>query len=91
MTIAKVTSKGQVTIPLEVRQKLGLETGSRIDFVLNSEGHVTIEPVQSSVRSLEGVFHSARRRPVSVEDMDHAIAAEVAGETDKKPIRAAMK
>lgn len=76
MPIAKITSKGQVTIPLEVRQRLALETGSRIDFVLTPEGSVVIEPVRSSLRSLKGVFHKVGRKPVSLTDMEDAIAAE---------------
>jgi antitoxin PrlF len=79
MTIAKITSKGQVTIPLEVRQKLGLEAGSRIDFVLTSDGNVVIEPVHSSVKSLEGIFHRSGRKAVSLDEMEKAIAVEAAG------------
>ncbi|WP_299167940.1 AbrB/MazE/SpoVT family DNA-binding domain-containing protein [uncultured Arthrobacter sp.] len=76
MTLAKVTSKGQVTIPLEIRQKLGLEAGSRIDFILTGEGRVVVEPVHSSVKSLEGVFHNAGRKPVSLAEMQDAIEEE---------------
>jgi antitoxin PrlF len=76
MTLAKVTSKGQVTIPLEIRQKLGLEAGSRIDFILTEEGRVVVEPVRSSVKSLEGVFHKVGRKPVSLAGMQGAIEEE---------------
>lgn len=85
MTFAKVTSKGQVTIPLEVRQKLALETGSRIDFVLTPEGKFVIEPVHSSVRSLEGVFHRPGRTPVSLDEMDKAVAMEAGGGVHDQP------
>jgi antitoxin PrlF len=79
MTIAKVTSKGQVTIPLEIRQKLALQAGSRIDFVLTEEGRVVVQPVHSSLKSLKGVFHGARQQPVSLDDMADAIASEAGG------------
>lgn len=85
MTLAKVTSKGQVTIPLEIRQKLGLEAGSRIDFVLTDEGRVVVEPVLSSLKSLEGVFHDARRKPVSLADMQNAIEEEAGERFDSTP------
>lgn len=85
MVLAKVTSKGQVTIPLEVRRKLALETGSRIDFVLTAEGKYAIEPVTRSVSSLEGVFHQAGLEPVSLDDMQDAIAAE-AGKSTPNPL-----
>ena len=34
---AKVTSKGQITIPLEIRKKLGISAGDRISFVINGD------------------------------------------------------
>lgn len=85
MTLAKVTSKGQVTIPLEIRQKLGLEAGSRIDFVLTGEGRVIVEPVHSSVKSLEGVFHNARQKPVSLAEMQDAIEEEAGSAAHGRP------
>ncbi len=77
MTIARVGSKGRVTLPLEVRQRLRLVTGSGINFVIAPEGKVLVEPVQTSVMSLEGVFHSAHRRPVSLDEMDCAVAEDL--------------
>ncbi len=85
MTLAKVTSKGQVTIPLEIRQKLGLEAGSRIDFILTEGGRVIVEPVHSSLKSLEGVFHDARRKPVSLAEMQDAIEEEAGSATRARP------
>ncbi|MBY0463640.1 MAG: AbrB/MazE/SpoVT family DNA-binding domain-containing protein, partial [Burkholderiales bacterium] len=38
MSTATVTSKGQVTIPLAVRQALGLQAGSQLDFLLEPGG-----------------------------------------------------
>ena len=35
---AKITSKGQVTIPADVRRDLGVRSGDRIDFVRNAAG-----------------------------------------------------
>lgn len=34
----RVTQKGQVTIPLEVRRALGIEPGSDVDFLLDTDG-----------------------------------------------------
>ncbi len=85
MTLAKVTSKGQVTIPLEIRQKLGLEAGSRIDFVLTGGGRVIVEPVHSSLKSLDGVFRDARRKPVSLAEMQDAIEEEAGSAPRARP------
>jgi antitoxin PrlF len=38
-----ISSKGQITLPLEIRRRLGLKTGDRVEFVLD-EGRTTIRP-----------------------------------------------
>ena len=38
MPTATLTSKGQVTIPLEIRHALGLHTGATLDFVQDQDG-----------------------------------------------------
>jgi AbrB family looped-hinge helix DNA binding protein len=40
-----VTSKGQVTIPKQLRDYLGLQPGSQVDFTYTAEGEVVIRPV----------------------------------------------
>ncbi|HMA33852.1 MAG TPA: AbrB/MazE/SpoVT family DNA-binding domain-containing protein, partial [Chloroflexia bacterium] len=57
--IATVTSKGQVTLPTAIRKHLGLQQGSRIVFVVDDDGHVTLEvPKYPSVASLRGAAGS---------------------------------
>ena len=43
MVLAKVTSKGQVTVPREIREKLNLNEGTKILFYQNELGQVVIE------------------------------------------------
>jgi AbrB family looped-hinge helix DNA binding protein len=74
MSSAKVTSKGQITIPVEVRQKLGLQAGSRLTFEATDDGGYEIHAEGSSVRDLKGSV-PAPEAPVSLNDMDAAIAA----------------
>jgi AbrB family looped-hinge helix DNA binding protein len=45
MSIATVTTKGQVTIPKEIRDYLKLETGSKVEFVIDESGNVKIVPL----------------------------------------------
>ena len=78
MTTATLTSKGQVTIPLEVRQRLGLDTGDRIEFVLLADGEYAIKPAIDDVRSLKGLLRKPAK-PVSVKDMNAAIRTKGAG------------
>jgi AbrB family looped-hinge helix DNA binding protein len=73
MPSATLTSKGQVTIPAEVRNKLSLNTGDRIDFV-QMEGTNRYEVVAgtSPVQALRGIVPKPRK-PVSISDMNEAI------------------
>ena len=74
MASATVTSKGQVTIPLDVRYKLGLGAGDRIKFIFNDEtGRYEVVPATRSVTALKGIIRKPAK-PVSIEDMNAAIA-----------------
>ena len=70
---ATVTSKGQVTIPKPIRDRLHLEPGDRIDFILDETGDLRVTPVTVSVTRLKGMVQKPDF-PVSVETMDEAIA-----------------
>ena len=72
MTTATLTGKGQVTIPVEVRQRMGLGTGDRIEFVELATGEFAIKPAIDDVRSLKGALRTPQK-PVSVDDMHVAI------------------
>ncbi|WP_118183212.1 AbrB/MazE/SpoVT family DNA-binding domain-containing protein [Paraburkholderia phosphatilytica] len=76
MASATVTSKGQVTIPVDVRNQLGLSVGDRIEFIQNQEtGRYEIVPATRSVTALKGIIRKPAK-PVSIEDMNAAIAAQ---------------
>lgn len=77
MPTATVTSKGQVTIPIEVRQKLGIHTGSRVEFVARSDGGYELFASTGSVMDLRGMFEWSGPT-VTIEEMDEAIAAAAA-------------
>jgi antitoxin PrlF len=47
-----ISSKGQITVPQEIRRRLGLETGDRVEFVIE-EGRTVIRPARSEVNSFE--------------------------------------
>lgn len=72
MTTATLTGKGQVTIPVDVRQRMGLGAGDRIEFVELETGDFAIKPAIDDVRSLKGALRKPQK-PVSVDDMHVAI------------------
>jgi AbrB family looped-hinge helix DNA binding protein len=49
---ATVTSKGQVTLPKELRKRLGIQRGSRIRFSIPTSGAVRVEPVLYDLEEL---------------------------------------
>lgn len=72
MSTATVTSKGQVTIPKEVREALGLNTGHRVTFQIRKDGVVEMRPETVDLMSLYGVVKPAVRG-VTLADMEEAI------------------
>ncbi|MES1022227.1 type II toxin-antitoxin system PrlF family antitoxin [Gloeocapsa sp. BRSZ] len=79
MTSATVTSKGQVTIPKEIREYLKLDAGTRIDFVIDAEGQVKIIPLNAPVNALSGVLHRPGMKAATFEEMEQAIAEGASG------------
>jgi AbrB family looped-hinge helix DNA binding protein len=69
-----LTTKGQVTIPKEVREHLGIDTGDRLSFVVQEDGTVIVEPLTRHVRELGGLLRRPGQRPVSISQMDAGIA-----------------
>ncbi len=78
MTMAVMNNEGQVTIPLAVRQKLGLELGGEVEFVELGTGMVGLVAATEDVRSLKGIIKKPAR-PVTLEDMEQAIRQRGAG------------
>jgi AbrB family looped-hinge helix DNA binding protein len=72
MSAATVTSKGQITIPVAVREKLGVAAGDRVEFVEFAPGEFALRAATEDVRALRGAI-SAPKRAVSIEAMNAAI------------------
>lgn len=72
MPTATLTSKGQTTVPKEVRDFLGLHEGDQIEFVIG-HGEVVLRPATLDVKSLKGILRQEGQKPVSVAEMNSAI------------------
>ncbi len=77
MPVATVTSKGQVTIPKEIRDRLGVRPGSRIDFVETETGEIVVRVKKASIKALYG-FLPYDGPAATVEQMNEAVARSVA-------------
>jgi antitoxin PrlF len=73
MTTAMLTSKGQITIPADVRRVLNVQTGDRVEFVQIEPGRFELVAATQSVRELKGLFGKAART-VSIDEMNRTIA-----------------
>lgn len=78
MPTATLTTKGQVTIPKQVRETLGLEAGHRVSFRIREDGVVELHPENVDVMSLCGVL-KPRIKGVTLEDMNAAIRKAATG------------
>lgn len=79
-----ITSKGQATIPKAVRDHLQLKPGDRVKFFIHPDGSVVLLP-KLPASALRGIV-KARRRRVSIEEMDQSVAAGAAEyEMRRKP------
>lgn len=78
MSTSTVTSKGQITIPRDVRKALGIESGDKVRFNVDDEGKVFFVPVTVDVTSLKGIVPKPAKA-VSVEDMRAAIIEKGSG------------
>ena len=80
MPTATLTSKGQLTIPAEVREALGLKTGDKIDFFPNQDGSYTLQPKTGSIMEMRGILakYAKGRKALTITEMDEAIGEAVA-------------
>jgi AbrB family looped-hinge helix DNA binding protein len=72
---ATITSKGQITVPAEIREKLGVKIGDRLRFHLTKSGRLTVTPIRrrSIFDRLDELKLPSIGRPVTREDIDAAI------------------
>jgi antitoxin PrlF len=72
-TTLTLSSKGQVAIPKEYRERLGLSKGTRLKISLSPDGSLIMRPVKRKIDDLFGCLGSSKEGTMTVEDMDIAI------------------
>lgn len=73
MATTTITSKGQIVIPKPIRDHLHLQSGDRIEFVVQNGGEVVVRPLDLDARDLKGILHKPGRKAVSLRAMERAI------------------
>ena len=76
MSTSTITTKGRVTA--DVRRRLGLSAGDRVEFVESEDGTFAIKPAIDDVQSLKGMLRKPIK-PASIEDMNARIRERGAG------------
>jgi antitoxin PrlF len=92
--LATLTSKGQVTLPKEIRDRLSLDAGAILDFQITADSTITARHVVPDARRIRGLLKSPHAAPLSVEQMDAAVSAHLRAKHSKgkppkvKPVQA---
>jgi AbrB family looped-hinge helix DNA binding protein len=79
MPISTLTTKGQTTIPKDVRDTLGVGPGDRLEFVIGPDREVVLRAATVPVSALRGILHRRGRKPVPLEAMAAAIRGRAGG------------
>ena len=79
MPRATLTSKGQLTLPKVIRDRLRLAAGDQVDFVVRDDGTVVLRPTTVDVKELKGLLHRKGIKPLTVEAMNAAIRRRAVG------------
>lgn len=73
MPTATITSKGQLTLPKAIRDRLHVNPGDTVEFVIEDSGQIHVRAGSVDVRDLRGLLRRPGRQPVTLEAMDKAI------------------
>lgn len=79
MPTSTLTSKGQLTLPKEIRDHLDVHEGDRLEFRMDRQGRVWVEPATQDILKLQGLLGPVERTR-TIDEMDEAIARGAAGD-----------
>ena len=71
---ATLTSKGQVTLPKEIRDRLSLDAGAILDFQIQADNTITARQVLPDARRIRGLLKSPHAAALTVRQMDEAVS-----------------
>lgn len=70
--VASITSKWQLVLPKAVRERLGVHPGDKLDFIIQDDGKVLVQPASLPVSSLKGIVPRPAA-PVSLDAMNAVV------------------
>ena len=73
MATSTLTTKGQITLPKVVRERLKVTAGDTVEFIVDTQGDIRVRAGHADVRALRGLLRRRGRRKVSIERMNAVI------------------
>ena len=70
MTESTITSKGQTTVPAQVREQLGAVAGTRLVWHVMPDGSIIVRAKTRSLRDMAGMLKAPKGKKVSIDDMN---------------------
>lgn len=80
--VATVTSKGQLTVPIAVRKKLGIDPGDQVAFVIDEENGARIRRIEHTIQSVRGMIPTPPGMPETI-DFDELIEEAMSDHADE--------
>lgn len=74
MPTATMTSKGQITLPKEIRDDLNLVAGSKVMFVKMPNGQYNLVPRTGKISDIFGMLHYSGMPTMTIDEMNDAVA-----------------
>ncbi len=81
--LATLTSKGQITVPKQIRDALALDAGTTLDFSIQPDGTLMVRPLKRSVSALIGLLQRPAAKAATVAAMNRAVGAHLAEKHDR--------
>ena len=75
MSLAKLTSKGQITLPKPIRDYLELHAGDKVEFIIDVKGRVIVTSKTIDIKDAFGMIKF--RKSASIDDMNKSIAQKI--------------
>jgi AbrB family looped-hinge helix DNA binding protein len=82
---ATVSDKGQVTIPVALREQLGIKPGTRLAFAVDADGRLRLSLLAQGSAGLAGLLAKPGERVRSLQDMDAAVSGQVRARSRRRP------
>ena len=73
MELVKITSKGQIALPIEVRRKLNLKEGGKVAFIESENGYMLVNPLEFAIENARKAFEGEAER-LGLKTVDDVVA-----------------